>query len=34
MKTLDIDIHDGMMLSCYNLIDPSFSPPGTCQVPW
>lgn len=32
MKTLDIDARDGMMLSCYNLIDPSFSPPGTCQV--
>jgi prolycopene isomerase len=32
MKTLDIDIRDGMMLSCYNLIDPSFSAPGTCQA--
>jgi len=32
MKTLDIDAQDGMMLSCYNLIDPSFSPSGTCQV--
>jgi prolycopene isomerase len=32
MKVLDVDVRDGMMLSCYNLIDPSFSPPGTCQV--
>ena len=32
MKVLDIDERDGMMLSCYNLIDPSFSPPGTCQA--
>jgi prolycopene isomerase len=32
MKDLDVDRRDGMMLSCYNLIDPGFSPPGTCQV--
>jgi phytoene dehydrogenase-like protein len=32
MKDLNIDNRDGMMLSCYNLIDPGFSPPGTCQV--
>ncbi|MGB9498252.1 MAG: phytoene desaturase family protein [Dissulfuribacterales bacterium] len=32
MKDLDIDKRDGMMLSCYNLIDPGFSPPGTCQA--
>jgi prolycopene isomerase len=32
MKILDIDERDGMMLSCYNLMDPGFSPPGTCQV--
>jgi len=32
MKTLDIGAQDGMMLSCYNLIDPSFSPAGTCQM--
>jgi len=32
MKIMDIDERDGMILSCYNLMDPRFSPPGTCQV--
>jgi prolycopene isomerase len=32
MRLLDIDDRDGMMLSCYNLIDSGFSPSGTCQV--
>jgi prolycopene isomerase len=32
MKIMDIDERDGMMLSCYNLMDLGFSPPGTCQV--
>ena len=32
MKVRDIDHEDGMVLSCYNLIDPDFSPAGTCQV--
>jgi len=32
MKIRDIDDEDSMILSCYNLIDPDFSPKGTCQV--
>lgn len=32
MKRLEIDHRDGMMLTCYNLIDPSFAPPGASQV--
>ncbi|MBW1892571.1 MAG: NAD(P)/FAD-dependent oxidoreductase [Deltaproteobacteria bacterium] len=32
MKEIDIDGRNAMMLSCYNLIDPGFSPPGTSQV--
>lgn len=32
MKDIDINDKDAMMLSCYNLIDSGFSPPGTCQV--
>lgn len=32
MKRLEIDEKDGMMLSCYNLIDESFAPAGTSQV--
>ncbi len=32
MKVRDIDDEDSMVLSCYNLIDPDFSPAGTCQV--
>lgn len=32
MKVRDIDERDGMMMTCYNLIDPAFSPPGTSQV--
>lgn len=32
MKVRDIDDEDSMVLSCYNLIDPDFSPKGTCQV--
>jgi prolycopene isomerase len=32
MKTIDIDHRDGMMMTCYTLIDPDFSPPGTSQV--
>jgi phytoene dehydrogenase-like protein len=32
MKAIDIDHRDGMMMTCYTLIDPDFSPPGTSQV--
>ena len=32
MKDRDIDHRDGMMMTCYTLIDPAFSPPGTSQV--
>jgi prolycopene isomerase len=32
MKVRDIDHEDAMVLSCYNRIDPDFSPAGTCQV--
>ena len=32
MKSLDIDQRDGLMMTCYTLIDPDFSPPGTSQV--
>ncbi|MBW1641698.1 MAG: NAD(P)/FAD-dependent oxidoreductase [Deltaproteobacteria bacterium] len=32
MKYRDITDEDALVLSCYNLADKSFSPPGTCQV--
>lgn len=32
MKYRDITDQDALVLSCYNLADKSFSPPGTCQV--
>ncbi|MBI9087343.1 MAG: NAD(P)/FAD-dependent oxidoreductase [Desulfobacterales bacterium] len=32
MKHLDINDDDAMILSCYTLVDPSFSPPGTTQA--
>ncbi|MBW2593075.1 MAG: NAD(P)/FAD-dependent oxidoreductase, partial [Deltaproteobacteria bacterium] len=32
VKVRDINDEDSMVLSCYNLIDPDFSPRGTCQV--
>jgi prolycopene isomerase len=32
MKVRDIDQRDGLMMTCYTLIDPDFSPPGTSQV--
>jgi phytoene dehydrogenase-like protein len=32
MKVRDIDQRDGLMMTCYTLIDPAFSPPGTSQV--
>lgn len=32
MKTMEIDHQDGIMMTCYTLIDPDFSPPGTSQV--
>jgi len=32
MKTLDINENDFSAISCYDLIDPQFSPPGTCQA--
>jgi len=32
MKYRDITDEDALVLSCYNLADRSFSPPGTCQV--
>jgi prolycopene isomerase len=28
----EIGPRDGMLLTCYNAIDPGFSPPGTCQA--
>ena len=32
MKVVDIDEHDFMLMTCYDLIIPDFSPPGTCQA--
>ncbi|MCD6571405.1 MAG: NAD(P)/FAD-dependent oxidoreductase [Deltaproteobacteria bacterium] len=32
MKTIEIGDEDFVMLTCYDLIDPSFSPEGACQV--
>ena len=32
MYQREIGPQDGMLLTCYNAIDPSFSPPGTCQA--
>ncbi|MBU2513404.1 NAD(P)/FAD-dependent oxidoreductase [bacterium] len=32
MKVLDINSQDAMVLSCYDLRDPEFSPPGASQV--
>jgi len=32
MRTIEIGDQDLMVLSCYNIIDPDFSPPGTSQV--
>ena len=32
MKVADINQDDFLLLSCYDLIDPSFSPEGTCQA--
>jgi len=32
MKVVDINDQDYMLLSCYNLIDPDFSPKGTSQA--
>ena len=32
MKTMEIDQEDGLMMTCYTLIDPGFSPAGTSQV--
>ena len=32
MKVRDIDQRDGLMMTCYTLIDPDFSPPGTSQA--
>jgi prolycopene isomerase len=32
MKVIDINDQGYMLLSCFNLIDPDFSPPGTSQV--
>ncbi len=32
MKHREITDQDALVLSCYNLADQSFSPPGTCQV--
>jgi len=32
MKIRDIDQRDGLMMTCYSLIDPDFSPPGTSQA--
>jgi prolycopene isomerase len=32
MKGIDINEQDYMLLSCFNLMDPDFSPPGTSQV--
>jgi phytoene dehydrogenase-like protein len=32
MSTMEITDEDAMVMSCYNLIDPSFAPPGASQV--
>ena len=32
MKIRDIDQRDSLMMTCYTLIDPGFSPPGTSQA--
>ncbi len=32
MKSIEIGDQDAMLLSCYNMVDPSFSPPGTSQI--
>lgn len=32
MKTREINQSDGMLLTCYNMVDPDFSPEGTSQV--
>lgn len=32
MKTREVDHRDGLMMTCYTLVDPGFSPPGTSQV--
>jgi prolycopene isomerase len=32
MKRLEIGEEDGLMLTCYNLIDPGFAPPGASQI--
>ncbi len=32
MKIREINENDGLLLTCYNLIDPGFSPEGTSQV--
>lgn len=32
MKVVDIDDRDFLMMTCYDLIVPDFSPPGSCQV--
>jgi len=32
MRALDINENDFACISCYDLIDPQFSPPGTCQA--
>ncbi|MEN8246337.1 MAG: NAD(P)/FAD-dependent oxidoreductase [Thermodesulfobacteriota bacterium] len=32
MQALDINENDFAAISCYDLIDPQFSPPGTCQA--
>jgi prolycopene isomerase len=32
MRTIDIDEHDGMVFSCYDVADPTFSPAGASQV--
>ena len=32
MNTMEISDQDAMVMSCYNLVDPSFAPPGASQV--
>jgi len=32
MKSIEIGEQDAMLLSCYNMVDPGFSPPGTSQI--
>jgi len=32
MKNLEVTHEDMLLMSCYNLVDPGFSPPGTSQV--